>query len=396
MKFKYEALDQEGNLRRGELEAADELSACEILRKKGLFPVELKTASRLRLRLTRGEKLSDLILFTQQLHRLLRAGLPLDRALKLLQKIFQSAGKDELAGLIEAVSRDLSAGEDFASALAKHPFFPAYYVNLVRAGQSAGALPRVLEELSAYLVNRKRFQEELISALLYPSFLLVFGLFAVQTVLVYVLPRFGRIFEDLGVEPPAFTRLLLAVGLFWREWGPFVILALLGLGVWLRFRFRGPEGRARLERFLLRMPALGRYLLLADLVRVFRGLAVMLRGGVPVERALGMAASVAGLNYVKELLERAREDIKHGAPLSGAFQALPRRVHFIYDLIVVGEETGDLAQAFADAADITEEEIQNVTKRFLTILEPAAILFFGMVLGSMIISILVAIFDLRI
>ncbi len=396
MKFKYEALDQEGNLRRGELEAADELSACEILREKALLPVELKPASRLRLRLTRGERLSDLILFTQQLHRLLRAGLPLDRALKLLQKIFQSAGKDELAGLIEAVSRDLASGEDFASALAKHPFFPTYYVNLVRAGQSAGALPRVLEELSAYLVNRKRFQEELLSALLYPSFLLVFGLFAVQTVLVYVLPRFGRIFEDLGVEPPAFTRLLLAAGLFWREWGPFVILGLFLLGVWLRFRFRGPEGRARLERFLLRVPALGRYLLLADLVRVFRGLAVMLRGGVPVERALGMAASVAGLNYVKDLLERAKEDIKHGAPLSGAFRELPHRVHFIYDLIVVGEETGDLAQAFADAADITEEEIQNVTKRFLTILEPAAILFFGVVLGSMIISILVAIFDLRI
>ncbi len=396
MKFKYEALDKAGNLKRGEIEAADELGAYELLREKALFPVEVKPASRFRLRLSRGENLSDLILFTTQLQRLLRAGLALDRALKLLQRIFESAGKDELAVLIEALARDLASGEDFAKALAKHRFFPAYYVNLVKAGLAAGALPKVLQELSQYLVNRKRFREELLSALLYPAFLLVFGLFAIQTVLVYVLPRFGRIFDDLGVTPPLFTRLLIKAGLFWREWGPLVILGLFLVGVWLRFRLRGPEGRARLERFILALPWLGRYWLLADLVRVFRGLAVMLRGGVPVERALAMGVEVASLDYVKKLLATAQEDIKHGASLAGAFKRLPKEVLFIYDLLMVGEETGDLARSFAEAAEIIEEEIQNATKRFLTILEPAAILFFGLLLGSMIISILVAIFDLRI
>ena len=396
MKFKYEALDKTGNIRRGELEATDEIDAHEFLRKKGLFPVEVKPASRFRLRLSRGERLSELILFTSQLQRLLRAGLALDRALKLLQRIFESAGKTELTTLIETLTRDLAAGETFAQALAKHPFFPAYYVSLVQAGESAGALTRVLEELAHYLVNRKRFHDELLSALLYPSFLLVFGLFAVQTVLVYVLPRFGRIFEDLGVNPPLFTQLLIQAGLFWRQWGPWVILALFLIGIWLRFRLRGPEGKKKIEQLLLKLPILNRYLLLADLVRVFRGLAVMLRGGVTVERALTMGREIAKLSYVKALLQKAYEDIKRGASLAEAFRALPRETLFIYDLLVVGEEAGDLAQAFADAAEIAEEEIQNATKRFLTLLEPAAILFFGVLLGSMIISILVAIFDLRI
>ena len=396
MKFKYEALDKEHHLRRGEIEAQDELSAYELLREKGLFPVEVKPASRFSLKLKNKEGLSELILFTSQLARLLRAGLSLDRALRLLQRIFQSAGKSNLSILLETLAQDLASGVDFAQALSKHKFFPSYYVSLVKAGQAAGALPEVLEELAAYLNHRKRFQQELLSALLYPAFLLLFGLFAIQTVLVYVLPRFGRIFEDLGVEPPLFTRLLLQIGLFWREWGPLFILIFLAVIIWLRFQFSGPEGRARLEKFLLRTPWLGRYILLADLVRVLRGLQVMLKGGVAVEKALAMGADIAGLRFTRELFLKAAEDIKRGQPLSQAFKNLPQGVSFIYDLLAVGEETGDLAQSFRDAADIGEEEIQNTTKRFLTILEPATILFFGIILGAMIISILLAIFNLRI
>jgi len=395
VKFRYEAVDRDGTVLRGELEAGDEAAAYDLLREKGLFPVELRPASRFRLRLRRGENLSDLILFTTQLARLLRAGLALDRALALLARIFESAGRAEMAALVKALSEDLTAGRDFAAALERHGFFPRYYVSLVRAGQTAGALTGVLEELAAYLTRRRQFRQELLSALLYPAFLLVFGLFAVQTVLVYVLPRFGRIFEDLGVEPPLFTKMLIEAGLFWREWGSVVMLGLLAVGVWLRWRFRGPEGRRRLEGFLLRLPVLGRYLLLADLVRVFRGLSVMLRGGVPVEKALAMGEEIAGLELLREILSRAGEEIRRGERLSEVFRNLPPGLAFVPDLLAVGEETGDLARSFADAADIGEEELQTATRRFLTVLEPAAILFFGVVLGSMIISILLAIFDLR-
>ena len=396
MKFKYQALDQKGTLKEGEIEALNLESAQEALRERGLWPLELKSASRFRLRLKKTSALPELILFTVQLSRLLKAGLPLDRALRILARLFESAGKENLTVLIESLQKDLEAGEDFATTLSRHEFFPPYYVSLVRAGQTAGALPEILESLADYLQKQQAFRQELLSALLYPSFLLVFGLFAVQTVLVYVLPRFGRIFDDLGVKPPAFTQFLINLGLFWRDWGPVVLLVLVAGFFFLRLRLSTPEGRQKVENLLLRLPLFGRNLLLADLARVFRGLSVMMRGGVAIERALLLASEIPKLRYLRDLLLRTGEEVKKGRPLSSCFQGLPFNLAFVYDLLAVGEETGDLAQAFADIASLAEEEVQNATKRFLTILEPAAILFFGLLLGTIIISIMLAIFDLRI
>ena len=396
MKFKYEALDSEGRLTQGVFEAAGEAEALELLRQKGLWPVSLKPATFWRVNLRRGARTADLILFSTQFLRLLEAGLAVDRALKVLKRIFENAGKAEIAQFIELILRDVSSGLELAEALGKHRFFPDYYVNLIRAGQAAGALPRILRELVSYLEERERFRQELLSALLYPAFLLVFGLFAVQTILVYVLPRFGRLFKDLGVTPPFFTRFLIQAGLFWQDFGPYVLLGLVLVFFFLKRRFSGPQGRKALEAYLLRLPLLGRYLLLADLARVCRGLGVMLRGGVPVERALEMAAEVAGLELLRKLFLKANEQVRHGQPLSNVLQELPEEAAFVYDLVAVGEETGDLARAFEDAALLAEEEVRRTTKRFLTVLEPAAILFFGLVLGSMIISILLAIFSLQV
>lgn len=394
MKFKYQAIDATGKLREGVLEAPSLEAAQENLRTKGLWPLELKGASRFSFRLRRGRDYGKLILFTVQLARLLKAGLPLNKALYVLKRLLISSGKEEIASIIETLSKDLEAGEDFATALSKHTFFPAYYVNLVRAGQSAGALPTILDNLAEYLQKQQLFRQELLSALLYPCFLLIFGLLAIQTVLVYVLPRFGRIFDDLGVNPPAFTKFLIEVGLFWRDWGPLFLLLFLGLGVAIRVRLKTSSGRQRLEQFLLRLPFLGRNLLLADLARVFRGLAVMLAGGVPIEKALSLAAEIPSLNLLRDLLKQALEEVKKGQPLSHSFRKLP--LPFVADLLAVGEETGELAEAFADIASLAEEEVQNASKRFLTVLEPAAILFFGLILGTIIISIMLAIFDLRI
>jgi len=396
MKYQYKAIDSEGNFLQGEVEATSELDALQSLHEKGFHPVEIKPASRWRFIWKKKQNLSDLLLFTKQLAQLLSAGLAIDRALKVLQKIFSHAGKTELVAIIESISRDLAAGNSFADALAHHPFFPSYYVSLVKAGLAAGALPQVLQELATYLEEQQHFRQELLSALLYPAFLLAFGLFAIQTILIYVLPRFGRIFKDLGVDPPFITRILLKIGLFWRDWGPAFLLIMLIGGIILRFRLSDPEGRIKLENFLLRLPTVGRYLLLVDLARLSRALAVLLRGGVPIENALEMSQEVVNLDLLKKILKQANEGLQRGEKLSSSFRQLPEKVAFVYDLIAVGEETGDLAQAFAEIAILAEEDVRIATKRFLTLIEPLAILFFGLVLGGMIISILLAIFSLRV
>jgi len=397
MKFRYIAVSPAGDLQKGEMEALSWQEVAEKLREKALVPVEIKEARRsLRssLRLKRG-RTDDLLFFTEQLQRLLKAGIPIDRALQILARVLATAGRQDLARLTLSLRQELERGRRFSEALAAEGFFPEFYLSLIRAGEVSGALQKVLADLAQYLRERQRFQQELLSALLYPSFLLVFGLLAVQTVLVYVLPRFAVIFEEMGVSPPAFTRFLIACGLFWRQWG-WIFLLLLGGGFfYFRYVLLSPERRPWLERYLLRLPYLGRLILLADLARFFRGLAVMLRGGVAIEKSLKMAASIPTLYLLRSFFSSLAEEIKHGQSLSRLLQGLPVKADFVFDLVAIGEETGNLAASFEDIASLCEEEVRLGTQRLLSFLEPATILFFGLLLGSMIISILVAIFDLR-
>ena len=397
MKYRYLAATPKGELKEGEIEAFSPQEAAEKLREKALVPIEIKELrlsfwKRLRLRRHSSE---ELLLFTEQLHRLLKAGLPLDKAFQLLAKIFATAGKEELERMALNVQQELAQGRRLSEALAQERMFPTFYVSLIEAGEVSGALEEILADLARYLKEQETFRQELLSALLYPSFLLIFGLLAVQTVLVYVLPRFALIFEEMGVKPPWFTNLLIHLGLFWKQWGWVFLLLLLLAFFYLRFRLTTPEYRPRLEKRLLALPFLGRVLLLADLARIFRGLAVMMRGGVPIETALRMAANVGYLTILRDFFTRLGEEIRHGHRLSSLILHLPVRVDFILDLIAIGEETGNLASSFRDIAELCEEEVRVSTKRFLTLLEPATILFFGLLLGTIIVSILVAIFDLR-
>ncbi len=397
MKFRYLASTPQGQLQEGEIEARSFQEATEKLKEKALIPLELKAKKRPRwasISLKRSNT-QDLLLFTEQLYRLLKAGLPLDRAFKLLTKIFANTGKQELERLAQTIQQELNSGKRLSEALRAEALFPHFYLSLVEAGEISGALDEVLEDLIRYLKDQANFRQELLSALLYPSFLLIFGLLAVQTVLVYVLPRFSIIFEEMGVNPPWFTAFLIRVGLFWKEWGWAFLLFFLGLLAGVRFYLGAPERRPHLEKRLLTLPLVGRVLILADLARVFRGLSVMIKGGVTIEQALKLASQIPYLEILKNFFFRLAEEIRHGKHLSTLMADLPVRVDFVFELISIGEETGNLAESFRDIANLCEEEVRLQTRRFLTLLEPATILFFGLLLGTIIISILVAIFDLK-
>ncbi len=396
MRYRYVAVNTDGSLRRGEIEALDLTEALESLRSEGLVPVEVSPLRRRwRLRLGSPDRRGDILIFTEQLERLLRAGVPLDRALNILARVFQATGKGFLQEVAEELQRKLERGLPLSQALAEAGIFPEFYVNLIRAGEISGALAEVLRDVVRYLREEEEFRKELQSALLYPAFLLIFGLLAVQTVLVYILPRFGVIFDELGVEPPLVTKVLLQVGSFWRAYGwAFLVLALLAF-FYLRWWVRRPSGRTRLEAWLLKVPFLGRVLYLADMAKTFRGLAVMVRGGVSIPKAVDLAAGIPNFSRLREFLAEVSERLKEGQRLSRLFQNFPEHFDFVVNFVTLGEETGDMAQAFADMAYLCEEEVKMATRRFLTLIEPATILFFGLLLGSMIVSILMAIFDIR-
>jgi len=398
MRYSYVAVSPEGKIHKGEIEALSEGQAAEKLREKTLLPLEIKKVHRGRLsffKWQRRARTQDLLLFTEQLARLLKAGIALDKALKILTQIFSATDRAELEAVTIALRHELEQGRRLSEALAAQGIFPDFYVNLVQAGEASGALEVILEDLGVYLKERQKFQQELLSALLYPSFLLIFGLLAIQTVLVYVLPRFGNIFEEMGVEPPALTRFLIHLGLFWRQWGWSFLLGLAGLFFYFRYRVFTRQNRSQVENWLIKMPLVGHLVLLADLARVSRSLAVMIKGGVPIEKALALSAAVPSLELLRSFFAGLAEEIKRGKSLSILLVNLPGKLGFVHDLVAIGEETGNLAISFFDVASMCEEEVRVATRRLLNLLEPATILFFGLLLGGIIISILVAIFDLQ-
>jgi len=396
MKFRYLATSPRGSLQKGEIEASSLQEAIEKLKEKSLIPLEIKKSrSSWRLKFKK-EHSEELLLFTEQLQRLLKAGVPLNRALGILARVFNNTGKETLEQTTLNIKQEIEKGHTLSETLEKEELFPEFYVSLVRAGEVSGALDTVLEDLARYLKEREEFKRELISALLYPCFLLFFGIFAVQTVLVYILPRFAVIFDEMGVNPPFFTQLLISIGIFWRKWGWLFLLFLLVAFFYIRTIIQNPNKRAQLEQYTLKLPVLGRLWLLAELARIFRALGVMIKGGVSIDQALKMVSSVPKLYILRNFFQKLAEDIKRGQPLSKMFRKLPVKADFVLDLVSIGEETGNLATSFLDISDLCEEEVRLGTKRFLTILEPATILFFGLLLGTIIVSILVAIFDLRI
>ncbi|OAG28210.1 type II secretion system F family protein [Thermodesulfatator autotrophicus] len=396
MRFRYAAVTSEGQVKQGEVEALDLSEALEHLRAEGLVPLEVVPAKRRwSFSLSRGARHQELLLFTEQLERLLKSGLTLDKALNILERVFQATGKTSLQNMTEEIKKKLQKGESFSQALKETGFFPEFYVSLVYAGEISGALSEILKDLARYIKEEHSFRQELKSALIYPSFLVIFGLLAVQTVLVYILPRFGSIFDQLGVTPPLITRILLAVGSFWKTYGWIFLLIMLLAMVALRLSLRNSQDRLRAERFLLKIPYFGRFFFLADMARVFHGISVMVRGGVALPKAITIASHIPRFYLLRDFLAQASLQIKEGTRLSSIFKEFPGSFDFVANFIALGEETGDLGQAFADMAYLCEEEVRVASKRFISILEPATILFFGLLLGSMIISILMAIFDVR-
>ena len=394
LEFFYIAFRPEGE-ERGRLEAPSEVEALRILKERGLVPVELKPVRRKRWFLRRELSDDDVLLFTEHLRQLLEGGLPLDKALNFLERVFESTDKRSLALFVGRLKERLQKGRSLSQALEEETDISRLYVQLIKTGEAVGDLPGILATLQHYLSSQKRFREELISNSLYPLFLIVFGLFAIQTVLVYVLPRFAVVFEEFGTEPPWFTALLLRIGIFWRDWGAYFLLLLGAIFVWGVRWIRLPERRKSMEEWLIRWPYVGLLVLLADLTRVFRALAVMLGGGLSLYRALLQAAEVATLITLRRILQEGAEKIRHGSSLRVALLGLPPKVSFVLDLLSVGEETGNLPRVCNQISRICEERFSTAMTRILKLLEPVSVLGFGLFVGAILLSVLLAIFDLH-
>jgi general secretion pathway protein F len=397
--YRYKALNTRGETLDGQMEAASDGEVVLRLQEQGHLPIEAALASdgggesAWRALLTpKPFAGARLVQFTQQLATLLGAGQPLDRALTILLEL----PEDEAARrTINDVRDAVRGGTALSTALERqHGTFGKLYVNMVRAGEAGGSLHETLQRLADYLERSRALRGRVINALIYPAILLVMVGLSLLFLLGYVVPQFAAMYDSLDAELPLFSRLVLGLGLFVRDWW-IVLVALPALGVWWFDRKRrDPAFRDRFDEWLLRQKFAGTLVAKLETARLARTLGTLLKNGVPLLTALGIGKNVLGNRMLAADVEAAGDDVKNGVGLSTALAKGKRFPRLALQMIQVGEESGALDTMLLKTADTFEHETGMALDRMLAALVPAVTLVLAGVVMLVILAVLTPIYDL--
>ncbi len=395
--FIYRAADRGGKTIDGVMEAPDMRAVVDRLHRDSYYPIRVtpQTERASWWQISRGRlRQKDLLAFTQQLATLFEAGLPLDRALAILEELAPDARMKSLVGdLLRAVR----GGSSFSEALARHhprPF-SRLYINMVRAGEKGGVLEITLQRLAEFLETRAAFTEAVISAMIYPAIITGASAAAIVFLLAFVVPRFAVIFADLGQAVPLPTQILLTVSGGLREyWWVGALVAGAGLIGWRRWTGT-PDGRLAWDRGLLRLPLVGGISQKLEVSRFARTLGTLLKSGVPVLGALAVVGEMMSNQVIARGVQRLGESVKRGtglaAPMGESQVFPPLTVH----MVRVGEETGRLEDMLLKVADMLEADVRTELRRIIGLLEPAVILGMGLVVAFIVVAMLLAIFSIN-
>jgi type IV pilus assembly protein PilC len=334
----------------------------------------------------------SLAVFTRQFSVMIDSGLPLVQGLDLLAK--EEPDKN-LANAIDKVRVDVEAGQSLAEAMEKRPYaFDALYTNMVAAGEAGGILDTILKRLSTFIEKQAKLKSQVRSAMIYPIAVLSIALIVVLVILWKVIPTFTMLFEGLGAKLPLPTRIVIWASKEVIIGMPFAVAA-VSLGSYLfRRYYRTPAGRLRVDRILLRMPLLGKIFRKVAVARFCRTLSTLLSSGVPILDGLDITAKTAGNAVVEGAISQVRSRIERGETIAAPLRATGVFPAMVAQMIGAGESTGALDTMLAKIAEFYEEEVDLAVAGLLTILEPVLIAFLGVVVGGIVISMYLPLFDL--
>ncbi|MBM4274612.1 MAG: type II secretion system F family protein [Deltaproteobacteria bacterium] len=396
--FHYRASDIKGNIVTGTLEAREERLVVLQLQQGGLIPLRITTEAAApawqdRLVKGRGRRvpLGDLVLFTQELAALLKAGLPLERS---LQALLEVTTRPAMKAILTQVLRDLQSGKTFSEALGRHRVFSTLYVSLVRAGEAGGFLEEALFRLGDYLKTVSELRSYLLTALIYPMILAGVGASSLILMLLYVVPRFESFFKEMGQNLFWTTRMLIILSEAFRSywWLGGLMLALTAFVV-VRL-IRTPQGRMAVDRFKISAPFLGDLNRRVAAAFFSKTLGTLLTNGVPLVPALQVVQASVNNRYLSQALEGVLANVEKGQHLSGLLKKVGMFPELFLQMVAIGEETGHLAEMLLSAADTLEGDARATVRRFLALLEPVLILVTAVVVAFIIVSLLLPILNM--
>jgi general secretion pathway protein F len=402
--YSYRATDTSGKIIKGTLKAEDEPSAVRILQNQGYIPIrihlmegspgtpETKLAKWSASLLHRVSS-KDVMVFTQDLAVLLQAGLPLDRALTILIEV---AEKDRFRAMIRDVLKSVQGGAYLSDSMAKHPeAFSDFYVNMVKAGEIGGVLPDVLKRLGLSLESSQELKDFIVSAMIYPMFLVLVGGASLVVLLTFVIPKFSMIFSDMGTALPFSTKVLLALSTGLKEWWWLIPIGIAAVWALYSRYSRNPNGRYRIDQFKLRLPIMGELITKIETARFARTLGVLLKSGVSILQALELVGAIIANKVIAGAMKDVHARVKEGDRISTALADVDIFPSLGMQMIVVGEESGKLEDMLMQVAGSYEKSVRESVKRLTALLEPAMILFMGLVVGFVVVSMLMGIFSMN-
>lgn len=383
--YSYKAITPAGVAKEGVLEAASETQVVENLHAQGLIPVKImagkagatgsgKTASgKKSAGLFGGKKVGqeDIMALTQQMSSMLKAGLPLDRALGILLEITDRPAVTEL---VQGIQNQIRSGKRFADALEESGKFSRFYVNMVRAGEAGGSIDDALARLVEYMARAKELRGTVISALIYPAILAFVAVVSIIALLTFVVPQFAQMFADMGGELPTITKVVMGLAdtlqhYWWAVLGGFLLLLML-----LQYVLTNDKARTGLDRSMLRWPIVGDLVGKIETARFSRSLGTLLHNGVPLLGALKIAKNTVSNRVMAAAVEESADSLKQGESLTRTLLGKGVFPPYALHMLRVGEETGRMEDLLREVADIYDDEVKTAVKQMLALLEPVLIL----------------------
>jgi len=397
--FRYSAKDNTGRLISGVIEADTDAMVVDRLRDMGFFITNLeKTVERTdvfqSLQGLFGIGLKDLAIFSRQFATMVSSGLSLVRTLSILE---QQTTNKRLKAIISQVRVDVEAGRPLSDAMGRHPkAFSSLYVNMVKAGETGGVLDEVLERIATYLEKDQALRSKIRSAMVYPILLTCAALGGLFFMTIVILPQFENLFRELGggATLPLPTQIAMAVSVAIRRyWYVGMIGSAVGLYV-LRRYLQTPGGRARYDRFKLKMPVLGELNRKIVVARFTRTLGTLIASGVPIMQSLEVVARAIDNVVIGDAVDAVRASIREGQTIAIPLQFSGVFPPMVVQMAKVGEETGALEQMLQKVADFYDVEVETMVASLTSMLEPLLIIFMGVIVGAMVISLYLPIFQL--
>jgi type IV pilus assembly protein PilC len=390
--FLWEGKDKRGNKVRGKSLAANEAALRADLRRQGVAATRVKTPSRA---FRSGGKVSneDIAVFSRQLATMMSAGIPMVQSFEIIGNGHE---KPAMQKLVLDIKANIEGGSTLHESLAKFPLhFDALFVNLVEAGEQAGALETLLDKIATYKEKTEALKKKIKKALFYPIAVLCVAVIVSIILLVFVIPQFEALFKGFGADLPAFTQMVVNLSRFVQHQGWWVAF-LIGGGFWTFFYFlrRSRSMQLVMDRILLKFPIIGPILVKAAIARFARTLSTMFAAGVPLVEAMGSVAGATGNIVYEQAVLRMKDEVATGQRLQRAMENTGLFPNMVNQMIAVGEESGALDTMSGKVAEFYEQEVDNAVDSMSSLLEPMIMAILGVLVGGMVIAMYLPIFKL--